>query len=491
MSTNKSLDSIKSNDLFKNVDFNTLNFPFDTKNFSAFKEDELIYSAGQNSDSIFLIVSGEIKIKLNSVKRLLFKSVSEFFGEIEILQDEDRTSSALADCDCILYQITSEVLENLCESSSNLKENLSSGSLPKSENNISIKEIEELATVNSDIVLNADTRKFDLNEAFNEKSNNHTTIDIDDIKINRFEEPPDLDDFIQEKYRKNDNKSLKTQMIDDPSDMTNWVITEQIIDINPPKIEVASKNSSTTQTNIERTVNSVDKLDELQPLLDEKQDFDFKPYLNQFSNFIMQDVKTPLITVKHYSSMLSRFDLPEEVKKVINSLTGQTNSILDLLQASIDFSHNSIKNKLETVNFDDVANQSLTSLSEYVESRNVKLYKKLSCVANVKIDKRKFYVSCYYILRFSCDVMKQGGNIYCSSNIAGSDAVLTFKDDNKFIKQSHLKEIFDPGFTNGNGEIIGLSLAISKFILESVGGSISIQISDSGTSYLVSIPILI
>ena len=71
--------------------------------------------------------------------------------------------------------------------------------------------------------------------------------------------------------------------------------------------------------------------------------FSSKSELNQISNFIMQDVKAPLLTIKHYSSILSRFDLPEEVKKVISLLSGQTNSIIDLLQASIDFSEKNIK----------------------------------------------------------------------------------------------------------------------------------------------------
>lgn len=60
--------------------------------------------------------------------------------------------------------------------------------------------------------------------------------------------------------------------------------------------------------------------------------------LTQIANFLMQDVKAPLLTVKHYSSILSRFDLSDEVKKVIKLLSSHTNSVIDFLQASIDFS---------------------------------------------------------------------------------------------------------------------------------------------------------
>ena len=92
----------------------------------------------------------------------------------------------------------------------------------------------------------------------------------------------------------------------------------------------------------------------------------------------------------------------------------------------------------------------------------------MSCDAKVKIDTRKFYVACYYISRFACDVMKHGGNLYFSSNIEGANATLTIKDENKFIKANHLEKIFNPSFNNDNDEKIGLSLAISKFIIESM-----------------------
>jgi K+-sensing histidine kinase KdpD len=85
--------------------------------------------------------------------------------------------------------------------------------------------------------------------------------------------------------------------------------------------------------------------------------------------------------------------------------------------------------------------------------------------------------------------MKQGGNLYFSSQVEGANAVLIIKDENKFIKANHVEKVFDPDFDNNNDEKIGLSLAISKFIIESMHGTIKVQVDDSGTRYLISIPI--
>lgn len=67
--------------------------------------------------------------------------------------------------------------------------------------------------------------------------------------------------------------------------------------------------------------------------------------------------------------------------------------------------------------------------------------------------------------------------------------VLHIADGNKIDKNDLLEKVFDPGFTNSTGESLGLSLAIAKFIIESMNGSINLQSSESGTSYLISIPV--
>jgi len=640
MNSIKNIDSIKSNDLLKNIDFLSFNFPFDIKNFEEYKEGDLIYSAGQPANFIYLLIEGEVKLKLTSLKRLFFKSANEFFGESEILKGTDRNSTALANSNCTLYKIEKSLLNRLIDESPALRQNFLNEQKTDVDNKDEITKIEELTPIISKLGLESETTKIDINQLVNTVQKYETKIDLDKIEIHNYEAEPDLDSFIQQKYLESDNKSLKTQLIDNPDDMSNWIITEELIDVNPPKKESQIKQSEESfsykdLSNVSTTSNSSkinnDNFNELKPSSDIKQvlkdilDFllhktdsqvgaiylfssesqmleeihqtnesiykgkksikdgltglvakekairfsisflndinynqeidrpnDFvgetiifipfvddknnllgiaqigsnetmftkseeknikeyanycskilqeslslkpnvvlssKSELNQISNFIIKDVKAPLLTVKHYSSILSRFDLPEEVKKVISLLSGQTNSLIDILQAAIDFSENNTKNRSEIVNFDDELNRVLTFLSDYVESRNVKLFKKLDCDEKVKIDTRKFNVACYYISRFACDVMKQGGNLYFSTKVEGANAVLTIKDENKFVKANHIEKVFDPAFNNDNDEKIGLSLAISKFIIESMHGTITVKIDDSGTRYLISIPL--
>ena len=98
-------------------------------------------------------------------------------------------------------------------------------------------------------------------------------------------------------------------------------------------------------------------------------------------------------------------------------------------------------------------------------------------------------MACYYISRFACDMMKQGGNLYFSSQVNDAKLMLTIKDQNKIELNDNVQKLFDPSYMGSNGENLGLSLAITKFIIESMNGSISLEPSDSGISYLVSFPV--
>jgi len=534
MNSNKTIESVKANDLFKGLDFDSLNIPFDVKNFIEFKEGDLIYSSGQPSDFAYLLIDGEVKIKLNAIKRLFFKSPNEFFGETEVLQNEPRNSSAVANKDCLIYKIEENLFNKFHNESSTLSKVVQPEEKQESNENTVIQPDAEPIneTANSDLLMEpekvnlnnpvdnspqfettdeldktelpAEPEKVSLNNLVDIKPKYETTIDLDKIKIPHYEQEPDLDAFIQKKYLENDNKSLKSKLIDDPDDMTNWVITEGSLEtVSESYSQSSTLRKSEAANNISSAANIIKDLSS-----ESVSEFGFNKSsstqisnktehtvsssisnLSQVSNFIIKDVKAPLLTIKHYSSILSRFDLPEEVKRVISLLSSQATSVIDLLQSSIDYSEKNTKTKLEVVGFNEIMDNNLTLLSDYVESRNVKLFKKLGEDVKIKIDTRKFYVACYYVARFACDMMKQGGNLYFSSQVNDDKLMLTIKDENKIEANDNAQKFFDPSYMGSNGENLGLSLAITKFIIESMNGSINLQPSDSGTSYLVSFPV--
>lgn len=119
---------LKTNGLFKGVSELVLKPYLKPKYFFEVKEGEILYVCGDESSEIFLIVEGEVKIKFssngNGNGNVKHKYLSDFFGEEEILNGSERTSSAVANTDCVLFRISSTELKQLSSSNKKIADNL-------------------------------------------------------------------------------------------------------------------------------------------------------------------------------------------------------------------------------------------------------------------------------------------------------------------------------------------------------------------------------
>ncbi len=623
MSLANSIDDLKSNNLFNGQDFSSLSFPYNPKNFMEIKEGNLIYKTGEFSNFVFLIVKGEVKLKNIDSKKLTVKSVNDYFGDFEIIEDSHRKSTAMANTDCIVYKLDSGVfkeifnkseyaisdipaneinpaetvseindpilkngeisidntkleIENEIEAESVLNsfdtitdtviaENIGMTDTIKPENLIyDIETINETDSTNeltdqyrntnpanTQIIIEEEVKEY---KPENELDNIDQTIIPDSQNImprenfisngqNKYENqlqpstdlkktakeilhfllkqtdsvvgafyiynPEDnrLEDFYQtsESFYKT-KKSLRNGItslaakdkkirivtyytsdsnfnaeIDLPNDFTgDTIIFIPIVSSDNNLLAIVQTGSNQNdftkdeEISIERAAKYCStvfqqSLDVIQPLnknqdsdsdsdLDSNSDPNPISDLSLIANFILQDVKAPLMNIKNYSAILSKFQLQDEVKKVIALISAQSTSIIDLIQSSIAYSENNNNFNFEKISFNDALNQILTLLSDYVESRNVKLFKKLSDDVNVNIDVHKLYAACYYISKFACDLMPGNGKLYFSSYIDNQNIILKIKDESKGITDAFINNIFEnPIFeTKEDVSVLGL-----------------------------------
>lgn len=639
MSSAKSINVLTTNKLFNGTDFSTLNFSFDQNNFEELNEGTIIYSSGEESKYVYLIIQGQVKIKQSSVKRLLLKSDGDFFGEEETLEGTVRKSSAMANNKCILYKIEKDILNKLVSSSPQVK-NIIFG-----RNGNSPKERDDSNPFLQNLDISTDPVKLDINKVTEPAQQDFTNNLIEDntppeseselhIETESVQHSFDTASNNEGEQIKNDNNNLANdpiyrippeidyELVDQSEENSPIEILEVINSKNEQSVENTFHDSELKKYEIQLQASSdlkktakdllhfllketdsdvgaiylydaannrledyfqtnesfykskrplkygitacvakdkrirfavsylndpdynqeIDRPNDFTgttiifiPLLNDKNnllgiaqigndqsefnhdeekrikrvvDYCSKVFqesitskdtvaetpeiknsqLNLLTNFILEDVRAPLLNIKQYAVILSRFDLLEEVKKVISHLSAQSNSIIDVIQSSIDFSENKNNFILEDNSFNDVITQILTLLSDYVESRNVKLFKKLSADVNIKIDTRKFYVACYYIAKFACDMMPQGGKIYFSNQIDDYNVDLIIKDESTGISKDIADKIFDLFYTDNQQEKVGLGLAISRYILEGMQGKLKIESSETGIKYLISLP---
>jgi len=146
--------SVFRNNLFKGMDQYSLKKYYNPKNVYIAKEGEIIYTNGEDSTFLYLIIQGEIRIKVSGKKELVNRYLYDFFGELEILQAGKRKSCAVAMTETILYKIDFELLHELCLAFIRINRNLKNRYEPDENaqpdtkltgNTLSIPDIEEMS----------------------------------------------------------------------------------------------------------------------------------------------------------------------------------------------------------------------------------------------------------------------------------------------------------------------------------------------------------
>jgi two-component system, NtrC family, sensor kinase len=91
----------------------------------------------------------------------------------------------------------------------------------------------------------------------------------------------------------------------------------------------------------------------------------------------------------------------------------------------------------------------------------------------------------------ACQAIDGKGSITISSRAAGERVVVRLSDTGPGIPASHIKRIFEPGFTTKDGRIgMGLGLLIVSQIVERHGGSIQAESEPgAGTTFVVELPL--
>ncbi len=240
---------------------------------------------------------------------------------------------------------------------------------------------------------------------------------------------------------------------------------------------------STLVTHISQALSCIDGIDRM---LDKNKDI----YLSTLTNFITDNIQTPVLTMKYYASQMKRKDIPQEVRTVLSVLMDQADSVVDFLHTTLAFTENRNPLQIETYSLQEVMDDALGLLAEYVESRNVGLYKKVESSIKVKLDKKAFYQACHQIAKNACDAMGESGNIYITAKQSGDLVNIEFRDTGPGIPEEYKAQIFRPFKSFKKEKGTGLGLTIAQKIIRDHGGELTVESSpEKGATFIISLPV--
>jgi signal transduction histidine kinase len=207
------------------------------------------------------------------------------------------------------------------------------------------------------------------------------------------------------------------------------------------------------------------------------------------SKFLSENISTPVDVINRYTLLLNSEELSVKVKEIISMLQKQANFFPDIIRTALNYNKSDFKLKLKSLSLNSYLNSISELLSEYCDSRNINLFKKLGEDGKIKIDPGKLYMALYQVIKNGCDAMEIDGNLYMSTEKEGLLSNIIIRDEGAGILDEDKDEIFGTVFSERKARN-KLGLAITKRIIELHNGKVTFSSKlNEGTTFTFSIPI--
>ncbi|MBE5969417.1 MAG: response regulator [Lachnospiraceae bacterium] len=223
-----------------------------------------------------------------------------------------------------------------------------------------------------------------------------------------------------------------------------------------------------------------------------------------FLSNMSHDIRTPMNAIIGFTNLaLENIDDPEKVKKYLKNTSSSSAHLLRLINDILDMSRiESGKLKIEEAENDlvDIGNELMTIISTMAKEKNINVVFMPAKATNryVYCDKLRFEQIFLNLLSNSIKFTAPGGNITVSlEQISGDEKKGTYcikvKDDGIGMSKEFQKKLFEPFERERTSTIsktqgTGLGMAITKNIVDLMGGSISVESEpNKGTEFTVNL----
>ncbi|MFA7287565.1 MAG: ATP-binding protein [Melioribacteraceae bacterium] len=214
--------------------------------------------------------------------------------------------------------------------------------------------------------------------------------------------------------------------------------------------------------------------------------------LGKMTNFLIQDIKKPILVSKRYTEHLKNKELPDEVIKLVDMILEQLNQVADIVTTTSSYSDGTTI--LRTINLS--LNNTLTDyygrIEMYVKGKGCRIINELDKDVTIKLDMKEFNQCYLHIIKNACDAMPDGGIIEISTKKEGKNIKIFFKDNGVGIDENLLEKIFDPFASFGKKEGTGLGLSITRKVVEAHNGTLEVFSKiGQGSTFVITLPIVL
>ena len=211
--------------------------------------------------------------------------------------------------------------------------------------------------------------------------------------------------------------------------------------------------------------------------------------LGKMTNFLIQDIKKPVLVSKRYAEHVKTKHLPQDAEKIIDMILDQLSQVADLVQTTSSYSEGKAVLRTSRLSVNETLEDYSDRLDSYVHTRNCEIINEFDTDVKANLDSRELFQVYNHLIRNACDAMPDGGNITVSTSIQGSKVQIVFKDEGIGIPENIVNRIFEPFMTSGKTDGTGLGLTIVKKIVEAHNGTIGVKsTAGEGSTFTIELP---
>lgn len=520
------IENLRSNSLFKYISDNDLSKISKTMKEERFSAGTIIFNENTRGERLYLILDGRVKIskitKFGMETPLAILGKGEFFGEMELIEDQNRSARTTALENTVVAGISNHDFDSLIKTNHIVTLNLLKAISKR------LRSTDEIVVTELEKNLEASKLQVEkLNLLIDAAKSVNSTLDLDkllDVILETAIKSISADRgtlyVVDELKSEIWSKALRgTEVIEIRlpigKGLSGYVAkTGEIINIpdaysdsrfNP---EVDRKSGYRTNNMLCMPMRNRDgKIIGVFQMLNKKggpftvQDEEFINALSihasiaienarlaqemvnnerlsavgRMAGTIIHDIKNPMGTLRVYAQVMKKKSENEEAGKLADEMIHQVDRFVNMTQEILDFSRGVSASNIQETDFGEVMEGVLAFIEKDLTKRNIKLEQNLNFKGKVKVDQDKIVRAFYNIAGNAADAMPTGGTLTVTTEDTGGMVKVDFKDTGTGMPEEVKRKIFEPFVTYGKKHGTGLGMAIVKKVMDDHKGKIEIE----------------
>lgn len=211
----------------------------------------------------------------------------------------------------------------------------------------------------------------------------------------------------------------------------------------------------------------------------------------KLSEIINKEIHIPIEIIESYVRILHSKNLPPDSDDLIRMIQKHVTSVIDLTDSFTKVLVDEIVLSNDKIHFNEFIDDVLELLSEYCETKEVKLFKKIGDGAVVEMDRAKLYTAILQCIKASVSDSRSGDGIYFSTEMVGETISISIQNEGKGIITFPDGEILDYFYYKEKIKEDEVHLLLAKKIINAHSGHVDVEsVKGVGSTFRITLPIV-